>query len=168
MVKRWSVDCKATVKIGDFSRGGQTRGDDQALGDFLKSFYLFKLWKPVGSKCRTGAISDRAPIGPPPPPWPSCSTSRPFGKLGDSAPPLDATLSRSCFWPTPASSWHRSVSFHSSVAPRCPSSAQLDCTCYDRADNTTAGWACRSHRQTRPCDTETGFAYHYSLDHYPF
>ena len=29
-VKRWSVDCKATVKIGDFSRGGQTRGDDQA------------------------------------------------------------------------------------------------------------------------------------------
>ena len=30
-VKRWSVDCKATVKIGDFSRGGQTRGDDQAL-----------------------------------------------------------------------------------------------------------------------------------------
>jgi len=30
-VKRWSVDGKATVKIGDFSRGGQTRGDDQAL-----------------------------------------------------------------------------------------------------------------------------------------
>ena len=30
-MKRWSVDCKATVKIGDFSRGGQTRGDDQAL-----------------------------------------------------------------------------------------------------------------------------------------
>jgi hypothetical protein len=30
-VKRWSVDCKATVKIGDFSRGGQTRGDHQAL-----------------------------------------------------------------------------------------------------------------------------------------
>lgn len=29
-MKRWSVDCKATVKIGDFSRGGQTRGDDQA------------------------------------------------------------------------------------------------------------------------------------------
>ena len=29
-VKRWSVDCKATVKIGDFSRGGQTRGDNQA------------------------------------------------------------------------------------------------------------------------------------------
>jgi hypothetical protein len=25
------MDCKATVKIGDFSRGGQTRGDDQAL-----------------------------------------------------------------------------------------------------------------------------------------
>lgn len=30
-MKRWSVDCKATVKIGDFSRGGQTRGDDRAL-----------------------------------------------------------------------------------------------------------------------------------------
>ena len=30
-VKRWSMDCKATVKIGDFSRGGQTRGDNQAL-----------------------------------------------------------------------------------------------------------------------------------------
>jgi hypothetical protein len=29
-VKRWSVDCKVTVKLGDFSRGGQTRGDDQA------------------------------------------------------------------------------------------------------------------------------------------
>ena len=29
-MKRWSVDGKATVKIGDFSRGGQTRGDDQA------------------------------------------------------------------------------------------------------------------------------------------
>jgi Rhodopirellula transposase DDE domain len=29
-VKRWSVNRKATVKIGDFSRGGQTRGDDQA------------------------------------------------------------------------------------------------------------------------------------------
>ena len=29
-VKRWSVDCKATVKIGDFSRGGQTRGDNRA------------------------------------------------------------------------------------------------------------------------------------------
>jgi hypothetical protein len=25
------VDCKATVKIGGFSRGGQTRGDDQAF-----------------------------------------------------------------------------------------------------------------------------------------
>ena len=30
-MKRWSVDCKATVKIGDFSRGGQTRGDDHAF-----------------------------------------------------------------------------------------------------------------------------------------
>src|SRR5262249_46347606 len=30
-VKRWSVDGKATVKIGDFSRGGQTRGDAQAF-----------------------------------------------------------------------------------------------------------------------------------------
>jgi Rhodopirellula transposase DDE domain len=29
-VKRWSIDCKATVKIGDFSRGGQTRGDNRA------------------------------------------------------------------------------------------------------------------------------------------
>lgn len=30
-MKRWSVDCKATVKIGDLSRGGQTRGDHRAL-----------------------------------------------------------------------------------------------------------------------------------------
>jgi hypothetical protein len=30
-VKRWSVDCKATVKLGDLSRGGQTRGDHRAL-----------------------------------------------------------------------------------------------------------------------------------------
>jgi hypothetical protein len=29
-VKRWSVEGKATVKIGAFSRGGQTRGDAQA------------------------------------------------------------------------------------------------------------------------------------------
>ena len=30
-MKRWSVDCKATVKLGDLSRGGQTRGDHRAL-----------------------------------------------------------------------------------------------------------------------------------------
>jgi Rhodopirellula transposase DDE domain len=29
-VRRWSSDCKATVKIGPFSRGGVTRGDNQA------------------------------------------------------------------------------------------------------------------------------------------
>ena len=29
-VKRISMDCKATVNIGDYSRGGQTRGDHQA------------------------------------------------------------------------------------------------------------------------------------------
>jgi hypothetical protein len=29
-VKRWSIDCKATVKIGAFSRGGRTRGDNRA------------------------------------------------------------------------------------------------------------------------------------------
>src|SRR6516165_4495086 len=29
-VKRWSLDCKATVKIGEFSRGGLTRGDHRA------------------------------------------------------------------------------------------------------------------------------------------
>ena len=29
-VKRVSMDCKATVKIGEFSRGGLTRGDNQA------------------------------------------------------------------------------------------------------------------------------------------
>lgn len=29
-VRRLSMDCKATVKIGDFSRGGQTRGDNRA------------------------------------------------------------------------------------------------------------------------------------------
>ena len=28
--KRLSMDCKATVKIGDYSRGGKTRGDNQA------------------------------------------------------------------------------------------------------------------------------------------
>ena len=26
----WSIDCKATVKIGHFARGGVTRGDNQA------------------------------------------------------------------------------------------------------------------------------------------
>ncbi|ETW97297.1 MAG: transposase, partial [Candidatus Entotheonella gemina] len=29
-VRRWSIDCKATVKIGDFSRGGYTRGHNRA------------------------------------------------------------------------------------------------------------------------------------------
>jgi hypothetical protein len=29
-VKRWSMECKATVKIGEFSRGGLTRGDHRA------------------------------------------------------------------------------------------------------------------------------------------
>src|SRR3977135_1367111 len=29
-VKRWSMDGKATVKIGEFSRGGLPRGDNQA------------------------------------------------------------------------------------------------------------------------------------------
>jgi Rhodopirellula transposase DDE domain len=29
-VKRWRIDCTATVKIGDFSRGGVTRGDNRA------------------------------------------------------------------------------------------------------------------------------------------
>ena len=29
-VKRLSIDCKATVNIGDYSRGGKTRGDDRA------------------------------------------------------------------------------------------------------------------------------------------
>jgi Rhodopirellula transposase DDE domain len=30
-VKRLSIDCKATVHIGDYSRGGQTRGNHQAI-----------------------------------------------------------------------------------------------------------------------------------------
>ena len=29
-IKRWSVDCKATVTLGEFSRGGFTRGDVKA------------------------------------------------------------------------------------------------------------------------------------------
>ena len=29
-VKRLSIDCKATVKLGDYSRGGATRGDNKA------------------------------------------------------------------------------------------------------------------------------------------
>lgn len=29
-IRRLSVDCKATVKIGDYSRGGETRGDNKA------------------------------------------------------------------------------------------------------------------------------------------
>jgi len=29
-IKRWSVDCKATVQLGEFSRGGLTRGKVQA------------------------------------------------------------------------------------------------------------------------------------------
>jgi hypothetical protein len=30
-VQRISLDCKATVKLGEYSRGGDTRGDNQAL-----------------------------------------------------------------------------------------------------------------------------------------
>jgi hypothetical protein len=33
--QRWSVDGKATVQIGGFSRGAQTRGEDQALDHAL-------------------------------------------------------------------------------------------------------------------------------------
>jgi hypothetical protein len=29
-IKRLSIDCKATVKIGEYSRGGETRGDNEA------------------------------------------------------------------------------------------------------------------------------------------
>lgn len=29
-IMRLSIDCKATVNIGDYSRGGQTRGNTQA------------------------------------------------------------------------------------------------------------------------------------------
>ena len=29
-VKRWSLDCKATVQLGEFSRGGLTRGEVKA------------------------------------------------------------------------------------------------------------------------------------------
>ncbi|MGE0085082.1 MAG: hypothetical protein AB7S75_11750, partial [Desulfococcaceae bacterium] len=29
-IKRLSMDCKATVKIGNFSRGGKTRGYNEA------------------------------------------------------------------------------------------------------------------------------------------
>jgi hypothetical protein len=29
-IKRLSIDCKATVKIGDYSRGGKSRGDARA------------------------------------------------------------------------------------------------------------------------------------------
>ena len=30
-VKRLSMDCKATVNLGEFARGGKTRGSNQAL-----------------------------------------------------------------------------------------------------------------------------------------
>ena len=30
-VKRLSMDCKATVNLGEFARGGKTRGPNQAL-----------------------------------------------------------------------------------------------------------------------------------------
>ena len=36
-VKRLSMDCKATVNLGDYSRGGQTRGDHQACDHDLGS-----------------------------------------------------------------------------------------------------------------------------------
>jgi len=29
-IKRLSIDCKATVKIGEYARGGKTRGDHRA------------------------------------------------------------------------------------------------------------------------------------------
>ena len=29
-IKRLSIDCKATINIGEYSRGGQTRGNNQA------------------------------------------------------------------------------------------------------------------------------------------
>lgn len=39
-IKRLSIDCKASVKIGDFSRGGKTRGDNKAGDhDYCKEKY---------------------------------------------------------------------------------------------------------------------------------
>src|SRR5215471_3660678 len=140
----------------------------RVLGDFLESFHLFRLWKPDGSKCRTWAISHRVSSEPPQPPSLSYSTLRPFGKLGGSTPLRGTGLSRSCSWPTPASSQHRSVSSHSSEAPRYPSTVQSDYIYCGKVGNTTAESACRWHRQAAPCDTEIASAYHYSLDHYPF
>src|SRR5690349_17743186 len=36
-VKRWSMDCKATVQLGEFSRGGLTRGEVKAYDHDLGS-----------------------------------------------------------------------------------------------------------------------------------
>jgi hypothetical protein len=38
---RLSMDCKATVNIGDYSRGGKTRGDNQAADHDMGWVWLF-------------------------------------------------------------------------------------------------------------------------------
>jgi len=142
--------------------------NNSGLGDFLTSFYRLKLWQPVGATCRTGAMAARAPSGPPPPPWPSGATSRPVALRGDAAPPRRATLARACWWPTPASAWHRSGAFQARGAPSCPSSAPWEGTGVARADHPPAGWACRAPRPPRPCEPATGCASHAALAHAPW
>src|SRR4029453_4552199 len=49
-VKRWSMDCKATVKIGEFSRGGLTRGDHRASDHDMGCEGKYVPWGAVGGE----------------------------------------------------------------------------------------------------------------------
>src|SRR4029434_4223279 len=54
-VKRWSIDCKATVQLGEFSRGGLTRGDVKACDHDLGCQAKEIPWGTGGED--TGALS---------------------------------------------------------------------------------------------------------------
>ena len=56
-VKRLSIDCKATVNIGDYSRGGKTRGDARAADHDMGCEEKYgSIWH--RRRGRRGAISD--------------------------------------------------------------------------------------------------------------
>src|SRR5437763_7142553 len=129
------------------------------LGDFLKRSSLLTLQQLAGSKYPTWVSQDAAPSGSQPPALLACPALSLFDTPDGSTPPPDGGSSRSYSWPIPASSPHRPTASHSSAPPKCPSTAQSDDICCDRAGNTVTAWACQCGPQTAPCDAETSYAH---------
>lgn len=65
-----------------FSRS-EPRGHFFNYGDFSKRISSVIMLRPGGSGYPIWAMQDGAPVGLPPPAWPSCSVSLPFGTPAD-------------------------------------------------------------------------------------